>query len=194
LISLVPKKAKPANRRAFYKSPPPPPPERGLSQAAADTNASNHPGASNLPRRKRPLRVETTRAPSRDPDARREFRTLKFIAPSHFTLREDGSIGTPASGTARSKQAPNAVLDQPSLGSFGTAGAGAPIPDPRRQLAAAKRSEDGTPSPRLIFSSEKIWLYHGNSLELLDAIAAKYPDGRFDAIFADPPYFLPAGP
>jgi DNA modification methylase len=24
----------------------------------------------------------------------------------------------------------------------------------------------------------------------LDAIAAKYPDGRFDAIFADPPYFF----
>ena len=37
-------------------------------------------------------------------------------------------------------------------------------------------------------------LYRGNSLELLDAIHAKYPDGRFDAIFADPPYFLPAGP
>ena len=47
--------------------------------------------------------------------------------------------------------------------------------------------------PRLIFSSEKIWLYCGNCLELLDAIAAKYPDGRFDAIFADPPYFLSNG-
>jgi len=36
-------------------------------------------------------------------------------------------------------------------------------------------------------------LYQGNSLELLDAIAAKYPDGRFDMIFADPPYFLSNG-
>ncbi|HWD91357.1 MAG TPA: site-specific DNA-methyltransferase, partial [Verrucomicrobiae bacterium] len=36
-------------------------------------------------------------------------------------------------------------------------------------------------------------LYHGNSLELLDAIAAKYPEGRFDCIFADPPYFLSNG-
>jgi site-specific DNA-methyltransferase (adenine-specific) len=36
-------------------------------------------------------------------------------------------------------------------------------------------------------------LYHGNCLELLDAIAAKYPQGRFDAIFADPPYFLSNG-
>ncbi|MGD0253887.1 MAG: site-specific DNA-methyltransferase [Verrucomicrobiota bacterium] len=49
--------------------------------------------------------------------------------------------------------------------------------------------------PRLIFSSDTpfLRLYHGNSLELLDAIAAKYPDGRFDAIFADPPYFLSNG-
>jgi site-specific DNA-methyltransferase (adenine-specific) len=38
-----------------------------------------------------------------------------------------------------------------------------------------------------------IRLYHGNSLELLDAIAAKYPEGRFDCIFADPPYFLSNG-
>ncbi|MGA2028787.1 MAG: site-specific DNA-methyltransferase, partial [Verrucomicrobiota bacterium] len=38
-----------------------------------------------------------------------------------------------------------------------------------------------------------MWLYHGNCLELLDAIAAKYPEGRFDAIFADPPYFLSNG-
>jgi site-specific DNA-methyltransferase (adenine-specific) len=49
--------------------------------------------------------------------------------------------------------------------------------------------------PTLIFSSDNpfIRLYHGNCLELLDAIAARYPEGRFDAIFADPPYFLPAG-
>ena len=49
--------------------------------------------------------------------------------------------------------------------------------------------------PRLAFSnpSRGIWLYHGNCLELLDAIAAKYPEGRFDAIFADPPYFLSNG-
>jgi site-specific DNA-methyltransferase (adenine-specific) len=49
--------------------------------------------------------------------------------------------------------------------------------------------------PNLIFhdASHRLWLYHGNCLELLDAIAAKYPDGRFDAIFADPPYFLSNG-
>ena len=39
-----------------------------------------------------------------------------------------------------------------------------------------------------------MWLYHGNCLELLDAIYAKYGGaGRFDAIFADPPYFLSNG-
>jgi site-specific DNA-methyltransferase (adenine-specific) len=49
--------------------------------------------------------------------------------------------------------------------------------------------------PKLIFTSDNpfIRLYQGNSLELLDAIATKYPDGRFDAIFADPPYFLSNG-
>ncbi|MBI3415965.1 MAG: site-specific DNA-methyltransferase [Verrucomicrobia bacterium] len=38
-----------------------------------------------------------------------------------------------------------------------------------------------------------IWLYQGNSLEHLDRLAALYPDGCFDAIFADPPYFLSNG-
>jgi site-specific DNA-methyltransferase (adenine-specific) len=52
-----------------------------------------------------------------------------------------------------------------------------------------------TPPPQLIHASDSpfLRLYHGNSLELLDAIAAKYPEGRFDAIFADPPYFLSNG-
>jgi len=39
----------------------------------------------------------------------------------------------------------------------------------------------------------KIWLYHGNCLDFLDAVCMKYPEGRFDAIFADPPYFLSNG-
>jgi site-specific DNA-methyltransferase (adenine-specific) len=38
-----------------------------------------------------------------------------------------------------------------------------------------------------------IWLYHGDCLEMLDAIAARHPDGCFDMIFADPPYFLSNG-
>lgn len=39
----------------------------------------------------------------------------------------------------------------------------------------------------------KIWLYQANCLELMDAIIAKYPAGKFDMIFADPPYFLSNG-
>lgn len=38
-----------------------------------------------------------------------------------------------------------------------------------------------------------VWLYQGNCLEVLDAIASRYPDGCFDMIFADPPYFLSNG-
>lgn len=38
-----------------------------------------------------------------------------------------------------------------------------------------------------------IWLYRANCLEFLDAIIDKYPEGKFDMIFADPPYFLSNG-
>lgn len=38
-----------------------------------------------------------------------------------------------------------------------------------------------------------IFLYQGDCLEVLDAIAEKHPNGCFDAIFADPPYFLSNG-
>jgi len=49
--------------------------------------------------------------------------------------------------------------------------------------------------PTLIFRDDgrDLWLYKGNSLELLDAVTQKYPEGRFDCIFADPPYFLSNG-
>ena len=38
-----------------------------------------------------------------------------------------------------------------------------------------------------------IWLYHANCLELMDLLIEKFPDGKFDMIFADPPYFLSNG-
>ncbi|MDQ3668403.1 MAG: site-specific DNA-methyltransferase [Acidobacteriota bacterium] len=38
-----------------------------------------------------------------------------------------------------------------------------------------------------------LWLYQGNCLEVLDALIGKYPEGCFDMIFADPPYFLSNG-
>jgi site-specific DNA-methyltransferase (adenine-specific) len=89
------------------------------------------------------------------------------IAPAHFELRDDGSI-FPERGC---------VEDQP------------------QHLRRAAADPAGTAAPRLTFSDadRQLWLYQGNCLELLDAIAAKYPGGRFDAIFADPPYFLSNG-
>ncbi len=38
-----------------------------------------------------------------------------------------------------------------------------------------------------------VWLYQGDCLEVLDAFNQRHPEGRFDAIFADPPYFLSNG-
>ena len=96
-------------------------------------------------------------------------------------MREDGSIGTPASGTARSTASERASGILPE--------------DPSSKSVRPASETHGSTLPRLAFSDHTrgIWLYHGNCLELLDAIAAKYPEGRFDAIFADPPYFLSNG-
>jgi len=38
-----------------------------------------------------------------------------------------------------------------------------------------------------------VWLYHANCIEFMDILIGKYPEGRFDTIFADPPYFLSNG-
>lgn len=38
-----------------------------------------------------------------------------------------------------------------------------------------------------------IHLYHGDCLEVMDAMAARHPNGCVDLIFADPPYFLSNG-
>lgn len=38
-----------------------------------------------------------------------------------------------------------------------------------------------------------IWLYQANCLELMDQLITKFPNGKFDMIFADPPYFLSNG-
>jgi site-specific DNA-methyltransferase (adenine-specific) len=45
----------------------------------------------------------------------------------------------------------------------------------------------------LIDDSHGVWLYQGNCLEVLDALFDRHPDGSFDMIFADPPYFLSNG-
>jgi len=50
-------------------------------------------------------------------------------------------------------------------------------------------------SPERLFASPggSLEIFRGNCLELLDAISAAHPEGRFDCIFADPPYFLSNG-
>ena len=47
---------------------------------------------------------------------------------------------------------------------------------------------------RVINDSHRgLYLYQANCLELMDSIAKKHPQGCFDMIFADPPYFLSNG-
>ena len=38
-----------------------------------------------------------------------------------------------------------------------------------------------------------VWLYHANCFEFMDKLIEKYPLGKFDMVFADPPYFLSNG-
>lgn len=38
-----------------------------------------------------------------------------------------------------------------------------------------------------------VWIYHANCIEFMDMLISKYPEGKFDMIFADPPYFLSNG-
>lgn len=51
-------------------------------------------------------------------------------------------------------------------------------------------------SPNKLFYRDDvrgIWLYQANCLEFMDQLIAKFPAGKFDMIFADPPYFLSNG-
>jgi site-specific DNA-methyltransferase (adenine-specific) len=72
--------------------------------------------------------------------------------------------------------------------------------DPTTETAkerSAQRTDptsDSAPTKlNLYFEAQGVWLYQNNCLEVLDAIFARYPEGRFDMIFADPPYFLSNG-
>ena len=122
-----------------------------------------------------------------------DFSHPHFIAPSHFTLREDGSIESSAAVPAALPDKPRsaAVPAASSAGNSRSAG----VSPASLDVSSQSRRDACATLPRLVFSSDTpfVRLYCGNCLELLDAIAAKYPEGRFDAIFADPPYFLSNG-
>lgn len=64
-------------------------------------------------------------------------------------------------------------------------------------LDAGGFSESGieTARPKLVFSNSEMgaYLYQANCLEVMDMLIAKHPQGCFDMIFADPPYFLSNG-
>lgn len=51
------------------------------------------------------------------------------------------------------------------------------------------------PIEHCVFKDEEVgvWLYQMNCLDLMDRLLQKHPDGIFDMIFADPPYFLSNG-
>jgi len=58
------------------------------------------------------------------------------------------------------------------------------------------REESTEYSPnRCVFRDDDInaWLYHADCIEFMDMLISKYPNGKFDMIFADPPYFLSNG-
>jgi site-specific DNA-methyltransferase (adenine-specific) len=48
---------------------------------------------------------------------------------------------------------------------------------------------------KLVYSNNEhnVWLYQANCLEFMDKLIKKFPEGKFDMIFADPPYFLSNG-
>ena len=62
--------------------------------------------------------------------------------------------------------------------------------------AAGDRRDADVPSEcRCVFEDEKasVWLYQANCLDFMDRLSKQHPQGKFDMIFADPPYFLSNG-
>jgi len=69
----------------------------------------------------------------------------------------------------------------------------APAILPGQNPLAGLRIDGAAATPAFADEAHGIWLHCGNSLALLDALVERYPDGVFDMIFADPPYFLSNG-
>ena len=73
------------------------------------------------------------------------------------------------------------------------------MPIPRASSASPRDPAETTApaSPMAVGAFEDaaagVWLYQANCLSFMDSVADRYPDGRYDLIFADPPYFLSNG-
>jgi hypothetical protein len=162
----VPKKSKPAKQRPLYKTKPSKP-GGGRPQGPRPLYKSPppKPERGSVTRSNSQNRKANSGSQSRAPE---DFVHATPIVPAHFELREDGSISPVGRDSVEPKS---------------------------KSESQGSRDFRPTNPPSLTFSNSarQLWLYHGNCLELLDAIADKYPDGRFDAIFADPPYFLSNG-
>lgn len=65
----------------------------------------------------------------------------------------------------------------------------------RPEDAIVQEGPDVVQPSRLYYRDDArgLYLYHGDCLEVMDTLLAKYPGGVFDLIFADPPYFLSNG-
>ena len=65
----------------------------------------------------------------------------------------------------------------------------------RPEDAIVREGPDVLQPSRLAYRDDArgLWLYHGDCLEVMDHLLARHPQGVFDLIFADPPYFLSNG-
>ncbi len=60
--------------------------------------------------------------------------------------------------------------------------------------AIAMDSSEYSPNACIFRNDEfGVWLYHANCMEFMDVLIGRYPQGKFDMIFADPPCFLSNG-
>ncbi len=61
--------------------------------------------------------------------------------------------------------------------------------------AAEYQHEKSAQTSKLVYynSEAEAYLFQANCLEMMDAMIKKHPEGCFDMIFADPPYFLSNG-